>query len=163
MKDVDLRSEKSGVTKDLTKEKLSKVMKEAPHSDESENLEKWYSDYIDYFREEYEKLTDEEKKCVSNTKNFLKPCQIEVFWMKNPPLQLIIQSNLPNRKDMEIFIHGPFTTREFRQKAESILQEPRWNQKIEEPYVVDLGSSQPYTYAERLASNIFQFIKMVIS
>ena len=79
MEDSNLHSEKSNPIQDLTKEKLSKVMKESPHPEETENLKKWYSDYINYFRKEYEKLSDDEKIGVNNTNNYLYPCQIEVF------------------------------------------------------------------------------------
>jgi len=159
MKDVDLRSEKSSVTKDLTKEILSKVMKEAPHSDESENLKKWYSDYIDYFREEYEKLTDEEKKCVSNSKNFLNPSQIEVFWTKDPSCQLIIQSNFKDRSDKEIIINGPFSSHEFFEKTSPILRETRWQKKIEGESLSKYYDSE--TYGEDLAKALHSFIEIV--
>jgi len=159
MEDTSPRSEKSDITKDLTKDKLSEVMKEAPHSDESKNLKKWYSDYIDYFREEYEKLTDEEKKCVSNTKNFLKPSQIEVFWIKKPFHQLIVQSNFKDRNDKEIIINGPFSSHEFFEKIRPILKEARWQKKIEEESLSKY--SDRTTYGEYLASEIHRFIEMV--
>lgn len=159
MEDSGLSSEKSNLTEDLTKEKLSKVMKESPHSEERENLKKWYSDYIDYFRKEYEKLFDDEKIGVNNTNNYLHPCQIEVFWIKNPTLQLIIQSNLSDRDDMEILIHGPFTTNQFIEKVKPVLNEPRWKREIEEPYFINLGSNHRTTYSESLARNLNRFIE----
>ena len=131
MKDSDLTT-KTDVTDDLTREKLTKVVKDVLNSQDIENLKKWYSDYIDYFRDEYGKLTDDEKKCVTNSKNFLDPCQIEIFWIKNPIYQMIVQSNLTDRKDKDIIIHGPYSTNDFLEQVRPVLREERWQKKSKE-------------------------------
>jgi len=150
---------KTNVIKNISKEKIAEAIKDESTVLANQKLKKWYCDFITLFREKYSTLTDEEKLSMNNTNNFLNPCQIEVFWMKNPSLQLIIQSNLPDRNDMGIYVHGPFTTKEFLDKVEPILQEPRWMKEIDDSFTVNLGSNHVYTYAERLASNIFQFIE----
>lgn len=141
---------------DLSKEKLAKVIKDVSDINKVEKLKNWYSQYIDHFRNEYEKLSIEEKQCVSNSKNFLKPCQIEVFWIKEPSFQLIIQSNFKDRPDKEIIINGPFNTQEFFEKIRPILNEPRWQGKIERD--ITFPDSHD-TYAEMLASHIHFFVE----
>ncbi len=96
---------------------------------------------------------------MNNTDNYLSPVQIEVFWLSHPEAQLIIQSNLPTRKDSEIIIHGPFTSNEFNQKVEPILIEPRWQvkKKMFDPY--DLGKERYISYGELVAGEIFHFIQ----
>ncbi|MBN4046336.1 hypothetical protein JYT57_01520, partial [Nitrosarchaeum koreense] len=145
--------------KRTSKENIATVIREETRKKSNAQLQEWYTNFIKSFREEFSTLSEEEKSCLDNTNNFLNPCQIEVFWIANPSLQLIILSNLPDRKDMKIHINGPFTTNEFRDKVNLILQEPRWNQTISEPFQVDLGSNHQYTYAERLASQIHQFME----
>lgn len=143
---------------DVFKEKLTKLIKDAPYEQEIENLQNWYSNYINCFREEFKKLNEDEKKCVSNAKNFLKPCQIEIFWISNPSYQLIVLSNHSNRKDKEIFVHGPYSTHSFMEKIGLVLHEDRFQSKIEREHVFD-SFSQPETYAEQLAQRLHEFIK----
>lgn len=96
---------------------------------------------------------------MNNTDNYLSPVQIEVFWLSHPEAQLIIQSNLPTRKDSEIIIHGPFTSNEFNQKVEPVLIEPRWQvkKKMFDPY--DIGKERYISYGELVAGEIFRFIQ----
>lgn len=143
---------------ELSKEKLSKLIKDAPNQEEIENLQKWYSDYIDYFREEFQKLNEDEKKCISNTKNFLKPCQIEIFWIKEPSYQLIVQSNYPQREDKEILVHGPYNTHVFMEKIRLVLSETRFQSKIKQEPIFD-SYSLPETHAEQLAQRLYGFIQ----
>ena len=95
-----------------------------------ESLRQWYQKYINCFREEYEKLSADEKKGMNNTNNFLDPCQIEVFWITDPDYQLIIQSNFSDRPDKEIIVNGPYKAYEFRSQVIPILGAKRWMRKI---------------------------------
>ena len=101
-------------------------------NNKQESLKQWYLKFIDHFRKEYEKLSADEKKGISNTNNFLNPCQIEVFWIVDLDYQLIIQSNFSDRPDKEIIINGPYKSYEFCSKAITILKEKRWMHKFKE-------------------------------
>ena len=132
------------------------AIKVSAFTDKAYRLKQWYLDYIDYFREKFSNLTDEEQKYISNSQNFLPPCQIELFWLNNPSSQLIIQSNIRDENDREIRVHGPYSSREFFDKVELILNEDRLQNKIErEPH--------PYndkdTYAEEYADALHNFVE----
>ena len=143
---------------ELSKGKSPKLIKNAPNQEDKENLHKWYFDYIDHFRKEFEKLNDDEKKCIPDTKNFLKPCQIEVFWIKEPSYQLIVQSNYSQREDKEIFIHGPYDTHIFMEKILTVLKEGRFQNKIKHDSN-RVSYPLPETDAEQLAYHIYRFIQ----
>lgn len=96
---------------------------------------------------------------MNNTDNYLSPVQIEVFWLSHPEAQLIIQSNLPIRKDQEIIIHGPFTSSEFNQKVEPVLNEPRWQVKKKMFDLYDIEKERYISYGELVAGEIFRFIQ----
>jgi len=156
-----LSSEKSNVADILTKEKLANIIKDSPHLEEIKILKKWFSDYIDLFREEFGKLSENEKKCVLNTKNFLEPCQIEIFWLKEPDHQLIIQSNFKDRNDKEIIVHGPFNSHEFLAKVSPILKEVRWQKKIDRNSLHPRYYIDQQTYAQTIANSLHHFIDEV--
>ena len=121
------------------------------------NLKQWYCDFITLFRE---KISKEEISHLFSKDHYFSPCQIEVFWIESPSMQLIVQSNLPDREDKDIRIHGPFTTSEFLSNVEKILNEPRWNMPIKDSFLVNLPSDHQYTYAELLAGQLSQFVKL---
>ena len=128
---------------------------------DSENTEikEWFQNFITLFREKYSQLSEFEKSGIDNTLNFLKPCQIEVFWLKNPELQLIVQSNMPERKDLECIIHGPFEGREFYDKVEPILSEERWQKKIEEKDFEEFVFTPDETLPRLLAMELHQMLE----
>ena len=138
-----------------TKEKITIVKASAPN-EKANRLKQWYLDYIDNFREEFSNLSDEEQKCVQNSKNFLTPCQIEVFWIDNPSHQIIIQSNIQDENDKEIRIHGPFSPNEFFDKIKPILNESRLQNRIEQESSLNYEKE---TYAEKYAAAIHAFIE----
>ena len=123
-----------------------------------EFLKQWYIKYVDYFRKEYEKLSADEKKGMSDTNNFLSPCQIEVFWITDPDYQLAIQSNFNDRPDKEIIINGPYKPHEFHSKIIPILKEDRWMRDIKQN--LPRKYEQFDTLGERMASEIYKFVEM---
>lgn len=124
----------------------------------SEPLKKRYLGFIDYFREEYEKLSTNEKQSMNNSNNFLTPCQIEIFWIADPDYQLIIYSNFKDRPDKEIIINGPFNSHEFRSKAIEILKNAKWTRKTKQEKLPD-RFEQRDTYGEEMALMIHRFIE----
>jgi len=107
----------------------------------SKGLAQWYDSFITNFRVEAAKLTDDEKNKISNTDNYLEPCQIEVFWLERPEFQTIISSRFADRPDREIIINGPFKSYEFIEEVDKVLREPRWNKL--------LPQSAPYTVSSK--------------
>ena len=123
-----------------------------------ESLKQWYLKYVDRFREEYEKLSAAEKKGISNTNNFLSPCQIESFWLSDPDYQLVVQSNFNDRLDKEIIINGPYKPHEFHSKIIPILKEKRWVRKVKK--ILPREYEQFDTLGERMALEIYKFVEM---
>jgi hypothetical protein len=100
---------------------------------EVEELKKWFLYRIENFRTEYEKLDDLEKKFIIPSLHYISPCQIEVFWVKEPiECQLFIILHNPDRPDKEIIVNGPFKGFELEENVIKIMQEPRWNENA--PY-----------------------------
>lgn len=122
------------------------------------SLKQWYLNYINLFREKYEKLSADEKKYVNSDNNFLNPCQIEVFWIAEMNWQLIVQSNFNDRPDKEIIINGPYKSYEFHSKVIPVLEDKRWSRKVKR------NSSHRYeqvnTLGEKMALEIYKFIEM---
>lgn len=63
--------------------------------------------------------------------DFRSPCQIEIFWLKQPELHLIVVTHFKERQDKEIIVNGPYYSNEFIDKVESVLEEPRWSKATE--------------------------------
>lgn len=124
-----------------------------------ESLKQWYLKYIDYFREEYKKLSADEKATVNNTNNFLNPCQIEIFWITDPDYQLIVQSNFNDRPDKEIIVNGPYKPHEFQSNVIPVLKDKRWMRKVKE--VLPYRYEQFSVLGEKMALNIYGFIEMI--
>ncbi|NIP61283.1 MAG: hypothetical protein GWN01_10265 [Nitrosopumilaceae archaeon] len=128
--------------------------------EEKQRQKEWFYKFIRLFREEYSKLSKEEKMCLDTSNNYLTPCQVEVFWLENPELQFIVTSNMPSRKDLEIIINGPFRGHEFIEKSLSIIKK-RWNAPITETDRKE-GVVGPYdNYAEAMATQIHNFVEYV--
>ena len=116
-------------------------------------LEKWLKDTIGQFRGEAEKLSEEEKRLISNTFDFSFPCQVEIIWLKQPEYQLMIITHFKDLSDMEMIINGPYASQEFIQEMDEVLQRPKWNTVSEDS--TPLGRR---TYSEGLASLINMFM-----
>lgn len=126
---------------------------------ETERLKTWYENFIDYFRAEYEKLSWEEKTGINNTNNYLQPCQIEIFWIREPDQQFILLSNFKDRMDKEVIVNGPFYPKEFYEKIRSVLYSPRWQKKNESLDSVLMEYHNRDIYAEELAVQLHQFVE----
>lgn len=123
-----------------------------------ESLKQWCLKYFDSFREEYEKLSDDERRGINNVINFLNPCQIEIFWIDDPDFQLIVQSNFEDRPDREIIVNGPYKPHEFHSKVIVALNEKRWMRSIKHnmPY----GHEQFDVLGERMTTEICRLVEM---
>ncbi len=125
-------------------------------------LSQWFDGFITLFRLEAARLSDAERKGISNTDDYLEPCQIEVFWLEQPEFQTIISSRFADRPDKQIIINGPFKGYEFIDKVDEVLKEPRWTKPIPQsaPYVV---TSRRDTLADRMYGIMFNQIRQISS
>jgi len=100
------------------------------YEQERQKLKKWLLELIEKFREEYGKLSDEEKRFVGNS-GYQPPCQIEIFWINEPiEWQILVITHDLTRPDKEIIINGPYKGYEFLSKLEKIMKEERWSRII---------------------------------
>lgn len=126
----------------------------------SEQLRKWFSDAITYFRKESETLSVDERTFIANNSDYFAPCQIEVIWLKEPEIQIIIKTNFPERSDSEIIINGPYSYQEFYEKVDSVLTASRWTVKVPKSNTSIQGIEEPL-YSEILASALRQMTDVV--
>jgi hypothetical protein len=84
------------------------------------------------FREQSEKLSQDEKSKISNLDDFFAPCQVLVLWFPDGNVQYLICAHDDGRKDMEMEIEGPIPLYEAVDKMESILKDPKWNRNLSE-------------------------------
>ena len=118
-------------------------------------LKEWYENFLKLFREEYSKLSDEEKEHISSLHDYHSPCQIEVFWLEQPEWQLIVETHFEDRPDGEITINGPYDSGIFQDKIKAILNLPKWHVPID-----DSSSAKPEKYYdERLAERLHHFVE----
>lgn len=105
-------------------------------------------------------MSEQERKRIPNTDNYLQPCQVEVFWLEEPEFQSIIISNFPDRPDLEIIVNGPFKGYEFVEKVDKVLEESRWNRPAaaNSPYVV---ASRRDTIADLMYGIMFAQIRQI--
>ncbi len=112
-------------------------MQDSPEFEqERQKLKEWLLELVEKFREEYNRLSDEEKQFVGNT-GYQPPCQIEVFWINEPvEWQILVMTHDSTRSDKEIIINGPYKGHEFFSELEKIMNEDRWNRAIppDSPY-----------------------------
>lgn len=120
---------------------------------EAELIKRWFSNLMTYFRQEYEELSPVEKKLVSNSSNFLPPCQIEVIWLRQPEYQLIIISNFTDRPDLEVLVDGPYSGEEFIGKIEEQVDSARWNKPVK--------NDPSSTYSENVAGRVRTLMNLV--
>lgn len=63
---------------------------------------------------------------ISNANDYRPPCQMELFWLREPEYQILVSTRFEDRPDMDIRVHGPFESHDFIDEVERILREPRW-------------------------------------
>ena len=127
-------------------------------SNETTHLKKWYENFLKLFREESSKLSEEQRKHILCFNDYHSPCQIEVFWLKQPEWQLIVMTHFENRLDDEITINGPYDSRIFPDEMKNILNLPRWNILVENENMH--SSDSPEYYSHLLAKELHVFMKM---
>ena len=101
-----------------------------PDTDRAEALSQWFNRFIERFRREVVKLSDEQRKKIPNTDDYQEPCQVEVFWLEQPEFQIIVSSRFADRPDREIIINGPFKGYEFIDRVDDVLGESRWTKPL---------------------------------
>lgn len=124
-------------------------------------LRKWLTSFVARFREECEKLTDFERKQISNSDDYRVPCQLEVFWLKEPEFQLLVTTHSSVRSDLEIIINGPYEAHRFPEEIEKIMEEPRWKEipPLREPFFV--AEENKLTYADHFAGILRSKIEQI--
>ena len=128
---------------------------------ERQETKEWFLTLIKKFREEYEKLTDEEKAFIGNI-GYQPPCQIEIFWVKEPiEFQIIVLTHDSTRRDMEIIINGPYKGYEFFPELEKIMKEDRWARIVPPDFPYYGAESSNLKYSDIFAGILHNFIKTI--
>ncbi len=98
---------------------------------ERQKLQEWFIELITEFRKEYEKFR-KTKTFGKSIMEFEFPCQVEIFWIKEPcEWQIIVITHDPERSDKEIIIYGPFQGYEFLREIGNILErEEQWKKEL---------------------------------
>jgi len=126
-----------------------------------ENLRNWFDNFITSVRENYEKLTSEEKDIIQNLNDYRNPCQIEIFWIKEPDSQLIIKTNFRDLPDKEIVINGPYSRNEFLEKIKPILLKTKWQRSLHDDTNEKSMFFEDSSYPDTLARELHQFIEEI--
>ena len=101
-----------------------------------ENLREAIASLISNFREEMEKLTQEEKMAASRTLYDLsKPCQFMVIWAEEPEFQIVLITHLTQLEDKHIEIYGPIENSKLIEYIE--------NEVMKSPMIEFLGKEVP--------------------
>jgi|Deesub1362A_J573_1020465.scaffolds.fasta_scaffold00418_37 hypothetical protein len=124
---------------------------------QKDQLRNWLLSLIDTFREEYQKLSDEERSSISNADDYSPPCQLEVFWVNEPvEFQILVLTHDHDRPDREIVINGPYKSYGFITEVEKVMQEERWRKKV--PRSWGRLASFEATYSDEFAMILGSFI-----
>ncbi len=131
---------------------------------EDKEIQDWFHNFITLFRKKCFELSEFERTGIHSVLDFSGTCQVEIFLLKYPEIQLIVLSKLPERKDMEIIVHGPFEGNEFIEKVEKILSDERWQKKPEhndehDDFEIFMDFGEPDdTLGDLLAKRLYQMI-----
>lgn len=123
---------------------------------ETQHLKEWYVNFLKLFREEFSKLSEQEKVLISKSHNYTPNCQIEVFWLKQLNWQLIVTTHFKDRPDCEITINGPYDSTIFQDEVKKVLNHPRWNKPLYSE-TKNLPTDSPHLYNEFLAQRLHIF------
>ena len=126
---------------------------------ESNELTKWFCDFIDVYRNEFSKLSKEEQDYVQLHADYTSPCQIEVFWLKDPSKQFIMRTKFQDLPDKEIIINGPYEKHEFISKVKPHLLKEKWQRSEKDDIIKHSRHLAESIYSEDLASQLHQFIE----
>lgn len=129
-------------------------------AEQARSLQQHYHDFIKEYRRQYDLLTESEKRFINNSSNYLNPTQVEVFWIKEPLIQLVIVTHFTDLPDCEVTINGPWESYDFIPKAISVLSNSeKWNKQL---VIANLPihSSFDGTYGEYLAHRLRGIIRL---
>lgn len=127
-------------------------------SNPTEQLKEWYVSFVKLFREEYSKLSEEEKRQLLLNHDCNPPCQIEVFWLGHPNWQFIVTTNFGDRPDLEIIINGPYDSTVFHDEVKKIINHARWERPLYRN-VKNRHIDSPRYYSEFLAERLHTFVE----
>ena len=95
----------------------------------SDDVKEWLLELIRGLREEINRnpdLTDG----ISNLDWFLKPCQVIVFWFKDPEVKIFIVTHFEDMDDLTIDVLGPCPAYMFFDKAYKLASDLRWDREL---------------------------------
>ena len=99
-------------------------------------MEEIYKQLVLSWREAFERLTPDERNCVSSLDDFRAPCQLEVILLENRQLRIIDQlwiiSHFKNEPDLTIIIHGPISSVDATSKLPEISESKRLERSLPE-------------------------------
>jgi hypothetical protein len=101
---------------------------------EKSKLEQKFISMVDTFRQEYEKLSPEEKRCCGSAESLNEPCQIYILTCKDYELHLIIKtsfSDLPDRLVKVIEV----TPENYEKQLEDFSNQDIWKREIEDEFM----------------------------
>lgn len=127
-------------------------------SSPTEQLKEWYVSFVKLFREEYSKLSEEEKRQLLLNHDCNPPCQIEVFWLGRPNWQFIVTTHFGDRPDLEIIINGPYDSTVFHDEVKKIINHARWKRPLYRN-VKNRHIDSPRYYSEFLAERLHTFVE----
>jgi len=105
-------------------------------SSKTSRIDEWFLRLITRLREEAAKLSEQERKRVSNLSDLSAPCQVEVVWLSNSnhglDQQVTFITHFPDLPDMEMKVWGPILPWKVIDSFEEILASPKWNRQCPE-------------------------------
>ena len=121
-----------------------------------DTIEQIFSNMINYFRTEIEKLNEHEKECIQRISSLSKPCQLHVISSFDHNRYLLIKTHLPEIEDKLIHV-TQLKQSGFATQLKELIEDLAWlSQKNElEP------NHNIYPYPDELARAIIQFGRSV--
>ncbi|WP_048190505.1 hypothetical protein [Methanobacterium sp. SMA-27] len=100
--------------------------------------------FILTFREEYDKLSDEEKELITNLEDLNKPLQVESVWIKNDELDIDLQfhffTHFKDENDLDIKVEL-LDSRDYIDFLNEYLKKKKWNKLLHKdesiPFIKD--------------------------
>ena len=92
-------------------------------------LNKWFRDFIQKFRDQAQLLTEKQRSKISNLDDFFPPCQILSIEYIGLPHQWILVTHDPNRPDLEIETLQ-METWEAIEKIKPLVENPKWERVL---------------------------------
>ncbi len=125
----------------------------------NEDMVQWYSTMIDHFNLEYEKLSDDQKKKISNLDNFSGPCHILSLTLVSPNWTFIFILRNEAEIGKGIDAYGPVQPYDLEQLFIDILEDKRLYTSFEEQDMNAWGKTSFGAFLELEFSYILEKIK----